>query len=1168
MSLDLSGLLPRFQQIGAFDELVARAASRSTGFGLEPMPRAARPAVVAALTQALDRPLLLLVARSDRLLTLSEELAAWAPSLPIRAIPEPNPLPYEWASWGPRTRRQRAAVLADWTRGQQPGAPPETQLAAGITLLTARGAMTRTLSRRAFLANSRWLPVGGQRRIDQLLAHLVDVGYTHSSVVAELGHFSRRGGILDVWPPDYDQPVRLEFFGDEIETLRTFDPASQRSGRRLQGLRLTPAREGLPKLFDPSWRSWLPAEADGQPGAPAEEQYLECFLQWMETEPTSLLDYLPSHAVTLLDDLEAFELAINEFEEQAVGLRRDQEKSGGLPPEAPIPYLTLPELGDRLRERGTVDLGMTSLAPDAPAGIGEFFQPGPRFGGQLRPVLTHLAARQRAHEPVVIVTRQASRLAELWNESGSSVEVRSQLPAWLTPGQLVFLQGALTEGWSLTDPAGGRLHLLTDAELFGWARPQPRRRRRQRAEAPEASYADLFPGDLIVHIDYGIGRFAELVERTLDGLLREYLLVEYAGNTQVYVPVYQADRVTKYVGVDGNQPELSRLGTAEWERIRSKAQESAEETARELLELYAKRMTVDGHAYSPDTIWQRELEASFPYVETDDQLAAIQAVKSDMQAGRPMDRLICGDVGYGKTEVALRAAFKAVMDNRQVALLVPTTILAQQHFHTFRQRLAAYPVQVEMLSRFRTPAETKRILTRLGQADIDIVIGTHRLLQPDVSFRNLGLLIIDEEQRFGVTHKEYLKQMRTEVDVLTLTATPIPRTLYMALTGVRDISTIDTPPEERLPVITHVGRYDPRIVRQAVLREIDRGGQVFFVHNRVQTIDRVGQRLERLVPEARITIAHGQMPERQLSSVMDRFSLGEIDVLVSTSIIESGLDIPNANTLIVDRADMFGLAQLYQLRGRVGRASVRGYAYFFREAQRQTTEEALQRLEVIAEHTQLGSGYSIALRDLELRGAGDILGTRQHGQIASVGFHLYTRLLNTAVRRLRQVHDGRMPPSLPADGGLPLNVAVELPLPSALPPDYIEDRDLRLQLYRRMAELRSLDLVDALQDELADRFGPPPTEVDNLLYQLRVKVLAARALVQAVTAENGQILLAFEHWEEDRPLLEAPDLRYSRRGLWLIRDEDRPWTDRLLAILEALGKIRAGQQPTPEAATR
>ncbi len=680
-----------------------------------------------------------------------------------------------------------------------------------------------------------------------------------------------------------------------------------------------------------------------------------------------------------------------------------------------------------------------------------------------------------------------------------------------------------------------------------------------RAASPEASYADLKPGDFVVHIDYGIGRLQGLVQRTLDGLEREYLLVEYEGGAQVYVPVHQADRLTRYVGVEGGEPKLSSLGTTEWERVKGQAAEAVQEIAKDLLDLYARRMSVKGYAYGPDSEWQRELESSFPYVETDDQLRAIEAVKSDMQGTQPMDRLICGDVGYGKTEVALRAAFKAVMEGRQAAVLVPTTVLAQQHFTTFKQRLSPFPVTVEMLSRFRSRTEALAVIERLASGEVDIVIGTHRLLQKDVQFKNLGLLIIDEEQRFGVTHKEYLKRMRTEVDVLTLTATPIPRTLYMALTGARDISTINTPPEERLPIITYVGRYEPRLIRQAVLRELDRGGQVFFVHNRVQTINTLARRLENLVPEARLAIAHGQMPEAQLADVMQRFSVGDIDLLASTSIIESGLDIPNANTLIVDRADMFGLAQLYQLRGRVGRSSTRAYAYFLRHPQDHPSEEAQRRLEIIAENSQLGSGYSIALRDLEMRGAGDILGTRQHGQIAAIGFHLYTRLLATAVRHLRNQATGPLPRSdALAETRAPLLVSVELPLASAIPTDYVADRNLRLQLYRRMAETRQLSEVSELQAELVDRFGPVPTEVDNLLYQLKVRILAAEANVEGIAIEGRQILLRMALPEEGEPPPDlGPDVRLSRKGLWLLREGNPEWPERLLQVLDALGSSRA-----------
>jgi transcription-repair coupling factor (superfamily II helicase) len=951
----------------------------------------------------------------------------------------------------------------------------------------------------------------------------------------------------------------LDFFGDELDTLREFDPETQRSMGVIPMLNVMPAREGLPREYDPNWKDLLPPQAleDDRPNP--EEPFLEFFIPWMWPQSAGLLDFIPPSSLLLIDDRLAFEEAVDEFEAQAVASRQDQVEEGLLPEDSPLPYVTRTEISESLDRLGAVDLGMASVEFEPSPGLGDAFEPGPRFGGQVRPLIEHLAARLAAHEACVVVSRQASRLNEIWRSEGGSNALVEQLPDELLPGDLFFLQEALSEGWTLRLENSGAIHLLTDSEIFGWARPRPRHRRPGRAAPPEASYADLKPGDFVVHIDYGIGRLLGLVQRTLDSLAREYLLVEYAGGAQVYVPVHQADRLTRYVGVEGSQPKLSSLGTTEWERVKGQAAEAVQEIAQDLLDLYARRMAVKGYAYGPDSEWQRELEASFPYVETDDQLHAIEAVKSDMEGPQPMDRLICGDVGYGKTEVALRAAFKAVMEGRQAAMLVPTTVLAQQHFTTFRQRLAPFPVTIEMLSRFRSRAEAQAIVERLAAGEVDIVVGTHRLLQKDVQFRNLGLLIIDEEQRFGVTHKEYLKRMRTEVDVLTLTATPIPRTLYMALTGARDISTINTPPEERLPVITYVGRYEPRLIRQAVLREVDRGGQVFFVHNRVQTINTLARRLDKLVPEARLGIAHGQMPEAQLADVMQRFSVGDIDLLVSTSIIESGLDIPNANTLIVDRADTFGLAQLYQLRGRVGRSSARAYAYFLRHPQDHPSEEAQRRLEIIAENSQLGSGYSIALRDLEMRGAGDILGTRQHGHIVAIGFHLYTRLLATAVRRLRHQTSGPLPRSdALAEARAPLSVSIELPLASAIPTGYVEDRDLRLQLYRRMAETRQLSEVEELQSELIDRFGPLPSEVENLLYQLEVRILAARAHVEGIGIEGRQILLRTHAVSEDGPMPElGKDIRLSRKGLWLLKEGNPDWPKRLLQVLDALGRMHA-----------
>jgi transcription-repair coupling factor (superfamily II helicase) len=767
-----------------------------------------------------------------------------------------------------------------------------------------------------------------------------------------------------------------------------------------------------------------------------------------------------------------------------------------------------------------------------------------RFGGRLKPFIESLDKVAAADHTVIVVSRQSSRLEELWAEH--------------TPGSASatprFIEGSLSEGWSL-----GRSFLFTDAEVFGWDRPQPRQRPHPSAETPEAAYADLQPGDWVVHVDYGIGRYLGLVQRTLDGLEREFLSVEYQNGDQLFVPIYQADRLTRYIGPDASPPGLGHLGTPEWPETKRRVREAVEEVARDLLDLYARRQVAEGFSFSTDSAWQGELESSFPYVETEDQVKALVDIKRDMESRRPMDRLLCGDVGYGKTEVALRAAFKAVMDGKQVAVLVPTTVLAQQHYDTFRQRLSAFPVTVEMLSRFRTPREQDQILYALTEGAVDIVVGTHRLIQPDVQFKDLGLVIIDEEQRFGVTHKEHLKKLRTEVDVLTLTATPIPRTLYMALTGVRDISNLNTPPEERLPIVTHIGPYSPKLVRQAILRELERGGQIFFVHNRVQTIAGMKMHVEKLVPEARIAVAHGQMPETELASVMHRFTAGEVDILLSTSIIESGLDIPNANTLIVDRGDTFGLAQLYQLRGRVGRGAARAYAYFFRHRKLPPTIDGQERLEVIAENTQLGAGYSIAMRDLEMRGAGELLGTRQSGQIAAVGFHLYTRLLAAAVRTLRQSRGMPEPgqsAALLSEVGQPVNV--DLPLASGIPADYIPDQGLRLRLYRRLADLTDEAALEALTAEFSDRFGPPPEMVASLFYQMRVKMRAEKAGLVSVGMENGQIVLRYpppmEGGEPRRLPDIGPGVRGGKNAYWCNFGKDGDWQEKLLQVLDRLEK--------------
>jgi transcription-repair coupling factor (superfamily II helicase) len=1123
--------------------------------------RAARLPLVAALYGQLQRPILLLTDRADRALALADELGQWAPQAQRMIFPEPAPLFYENASWGETTRRERLNALTALAAYLIPGAnAPEKP---PLIIAPARALMTRTLPRREFLKATRNLRRRQQVSMDELARQLVSLGYEPATIVIAPGQFARRGGILDLWPPAEALPVRLEFFGDEIDTLRRFEADTQRSVRASregsERVLVTPAREFLLDAHQPQPALVMDAETPAQ--EPLLEEINEFYLPLLHSSPASLLDYLPRQALVAIDNLQALLDSISDVEEQAVRLRQDMIQEGTLPDDFPIPYLTGSELQDALASHTVVQLGPTSSVDDegglafaapALAGLAQRFQPGPRYGGRLKLLMDDIARHYQMGEGVVVVSRQKARLQELWVETAQLLENGRQQPQ--------LLEGSLSEGWIFQPPGQGEkpVHLLTDGEIFGWRRPEPRRHPRAIAEAPEAAYSDLQVGDYVVHVDHGIGRFAGLVHRTVDGLAREYLAVEYADEAQLFVPVYQADRLTRYVGPDGRSPELSRLGSQEWRSVKTHVKEAVQEVAEDLLNLYAARSVVQGHAFSPDTVWQQELEASFPYIETDDQVQVLEEVKQDMEASRPMDRLICGDVGYGKTEVALRAAFKAVMDGKQVALLVPTTVLAQQHYHTFQQRLSAFPVEVEMLSRFRTPQQQKDILERLEQGGVDILIGTHRLLSSDVHFKDLGLLIIDEEQRFGVTHKEKLKRLRTEVDVLTLTATPIPRTLYMALSGVRDISTINTPPEERLPVVTHVGPYSKRMVRQAILRELERGGQVFFVHNRVQTIGAMRSHLQQLVPEARLTVAHGQMAENELSERMDQFARGDVDVLLSTSIIESGLDIPNANTLIVDRADTFGLAQLYQLRGRVGRGAQRAYAYFFRHNRKAPTPEGRQRLETIAENTQLGAGFSIAMRDLEIRGTGDILGTRQHGNIAAVGFHLYTRLLAAAVQRLRGGN------KLPAGSILreaspqAASANVDLPLPASLPADYVPDKEARLGLYRRLANLQSQSQLEALGEEFQDRFGPPPQAVRNLLFQLKIKLLADQAGLASISAENGQFSLRFP---TEEPPYRLPDLgpavRVGKTALWMAYSSLPDWQSTLEKVLEQLSAARA-----------
>ena len=1163
---ELTGLLPLLSASPAWRALQASLAQDAQPPDLQVIT-GARPIVLAALSQEWRGPLVYITARVDRAWNVAEQLPVWLPQTPVQRFAEPVPHFYERAPWGDSAIRSRITALSALSESAADKPAP-------VIICSARALMQRSMTAQQFQEETLTLRPGMRLPPDELLARCLRLGYTASSMAVTPGSFSRRGGLVDIFPQSAQTPLRVDYFDDEIEQLRSFDPASQRSLAHLEEARITPAHELLPQRAQPlaeQLRAWFDTLSTDDAASPRNDlgplenaalfPCLEQYLPWLDERPASLLDHAPANALIVVEDWSALRDTVAGLEERALQQREESIAAQQIAPDMPLPFLTWDALVEALEERRPLHMGRPADGSEsAGPSLRELFVPGPRFGGQLRLMLDALRkSRREERERIVVVTAQAPRLAELWREQQSFIPTLNTLDEPPQPGTLCFVNGALQEGWRLRS-ADGDLLLLSDQEIFGWSRPEPRRRQAApRQRAPDSSYSDLHEGDIVVHIDYGIGRFAGMRRRTLGGNEREYLLVEYEGTDMVFVPIHQADRLTRYIGADGRTPALNRLGRPDWERVRSKTRKSIQEEAHELLELYARRAQARRAPFNPDNSWQHELEAGFPFIETEDQLRAVSEVKADMERDFPMDRLICGDVGYGKTEVALRAAFKAVMDGKQVAVLVPTTVLAQQHLESFSRRLAQFPVKVEMLSRFRTREEQAALLPKLTSGEIDIVIGTHRLLSSDVVFRDLGLIVIDEEQRFGVTHKEHFKRLRTQVDILTLTATPIPRTLYMSLTGVRDISMIQTPPEERLPVITHTGHFDEQLLRQALLRELERGGQIFYVHNRVRSIEMVRGRLERLVPEARCIVGHGQMHERTLENVMSDFSHGEYDVLVSTSIIENGLDIPNVNTLIVDRADWFGMAQLYQMRGRVGRSARQAWAYFFHSGTRAPGEEALARLDTLAENSELGAGLQIAMRDLELRGAGDILSNRQTGQVAAVGLQLYTRMLSDAVRGLKDESQG-------ANGVGEARLAIDLPLPAYLPSAWIHEMELRLQIYRRIAGLGSAHEVTQIREELRDRFGTLPPAVVNLLYQIDVKLQGQAAGATVIALRNATLTIRLPWLPTiNRERLQQAlgmDLRVTRIAIELDITEELPdWKPLLQQLLDMLARARPVETP-------
>ncbi len=921
-----------------------------------------------------------------------------------------------------------------------------------IALLPVSGLLRRLPSVEQLRAERSQIRRGERLERDVLLARLAAYGYERLPLVEARGQMAVRGGVVDVFPPA-GGPYRVELLGDEMESLREFDPATQRSVREVSEIILLPLREPEENLT------------------------------------ATLHDFLPPDALLVLDEEP-------ELGQQARALLEYPDE------EAEEHYVPWAEAMGHLETRQRLVLSSLHGAVAPYAEVLLRFGGVEAFGGQ-----THLLSRTLREwtdqgRRVVVATAHPERIGEILGDQGLTVPTVAGVERAPEPGTITAVEAALSRGFVFEEAA---LAVITDSEILGWRRRRSRLRFVRQGKRI-ASWADLAPGDYVVHIHHGIGVYRGLVHLTMNGSERDYLFLEYAGSDRLYVPVDQIGLVERYIGVEGQAPKIHTLGGAEWEREKQRVKESARELAGELLTLYAARETAPGFSYSPDTPWQHELEAAFEYEETPDQWQAIQDVKRDMESAKPMDRLIAGDVGYGKTEVALRAAFKAVMDGKQVAILVPTTILAQQHYDVFLRRLAPYPINVEVVSRFRTKREQTRILTALTEGKIDVIIGTHRLLQKDVTFRDLGLVIIDEEQRFGVEHKEKLKQLRKQVDVLTLTATPIPRTLHMSLVGLRDMSVMETPPEARLPIATEIRESNESLIREAILREMERGGQVYVVHNRVQTIDRAARAIARIVSEARLAVAHGQMPEEKLERVMMDFLGGRSDVLVCTTIVEIGLDIPRVNTVIVQDAHLMGLAQLYQLRGRVGRADRQAYCYLLYPRGEKLTPEAEQRLQAMQEFVELGSGMKLAMRDLEIRGAGNLLGPEQHGYISAVGFDLYCRLLDQAIRELR----GEMVDDTP-------DPTIDINVDAFIPPEYVADETQRMSLYRRLGAAPSLEVTDRLAEEIHDRFGDPPPPVVHLLAAVRLRVLAKRVGTAALLREGGQYTIRL------RPAAHLPD---------------------------------------------
>ncbi len=1068
-------------------------------------PEALRPFLVAGLVRA-GRTVLAVTATSREAEDLVTALGDLVDPTRVGYYPSWETLPHERLSPRSDTVGQRLAILR---RLRHPGTDASNG-PLSVVVAPVRSVLQPQVKGLGDLEPVE-LVTGDSAPLEDVVRRLADAAYTRVDLVEKRGEFAVRGGIIDVFPPTEEHPVRIELWGDDVEEIRSFSVADQRTLDKVERLWAPPCRELL--LTDEVRRRAAELgeqhpqllELTDKIAAGIAVEGMESLAPVLVDEMELLVDLMPADTHVLVLDPERARSRAHDLvatSEEFLGASWAAAAGGGVAP-IDLGAASYRALGDVRLHTLDLDKPWWTLSPFGLDGVdgaaeGLPHRPVDHYRGDVEKAIADLEGwRADGYRTVVLYPGHgpAQRMVEMLGEHDVPARMTETLENGPADGVVEVTCGSLTDGF--VDDTN-RIVLLTGEDISGQRastrdmRKMPARRKRQ------IDPLELTKGDYIVHEQHGVGRFVEMKQREVQGATREYLVLEYGPSKRggppdlLYVPADALDQVTRYVG--GEQPSLDRLGGGDWAKRKGRARKAVREIAAELIKLYAARQATKGFAFGPDTPWQRELEDAFPFTETPDQLSTVDEVKSDMRQTVPMDRLVCGDVGYGKTEIAVRAAFKAVQDGKQVAVLVPTTLLVTQHLSTFSERMSGFPVVVKGLSRFQTDKEAREVIAGLGEGSIDIVVGTHRLLNPDIKMKDLGLIVVDEEQRFGVEHKEQMKRLRTSVDVLSMSATPIPRTLEMAITGIREMSTITTPPEERHPVLTYVGGYEDRQVTAAVRRELLRDGQVFYIHNRVNSIEKAAARLRELVPDARVAVAHGQMGEHQLEQVMLDFWEKRFDVLVCTTIVESGLDVSNANTMIIERADTLGLSQLHQLRGRVGRSRERAYAYFLYPTEKPLTETAHERLATLAQHSDLGGGMAIAMKDLEIRGAGNLLGGEQSGHIADVGFDLYVRLVGEAVQDFR----GDAEPELN-------EVRIELPVDAHLPHDYISSERLRLEMYKRLAEVRSDADVDVLAEEMVDRYGEPPQEVVSLQLVARLRARARQAGVGELTIAGKNV---------------------------------------------------------------